>query len=142
MNALETQAQERAMELHAGGLHCAESVLLAVLEARGACPDGLVPRVATCFGAGVGRTKEELCGALSGGLMAIGCAIGRERMGQGWDLAAEAGAEMRERFKGFHGTTRCAEILEALGPQEDSHLCRRLTGQTAGLTLRVLDELS
>lgn len=142
MNACETQVQERARELHGSGLHCAESVLVAVLEARGTAPNELVPRVATCFGAGVGRTKEELCGALAGGLMAIGCSIGRERIGQGWDPAAEAGAELRERFRDFHGTTRCSEILEALGPQENSHLCRRLTGQTAALTLKVLDELS
>ncbi len=141
MNTKETAIQERARDLHAGGLHCAESVLLAVMEARGTASNALVPRMATCFGAGVGRTKEELCGALSGGLMAIGGIIGRERLGQGWDLAAEAGAELRERFKELHGCTRCSEILAALGPQENSHLCRRLTGQAADLTLKVLDEL-
>src|SRR5512145_3057575 len=99
-------AGERALALHQGGLHCAEAVFLAVLESADAHGDPLVPRAASCFGAGVGRTKEELCGALAGGLLAAGCLLGRDRIGQPWDRAAEVGAELRERFLERHGHTR------------------------------------
>lgn len=138
----ETQARERATILHEKGLHCGEAVLQAVMEARDGTPNALIPKVASCFGAGVGRTKEDLCGALAGGLMAIGCVVGREQAGQGWELAANGGADLRERFMALYGSTRCSEILAAMGPQQNSHLCKRLSGQAAGLAIQVLTDLA
>jgi len=135
------RAGSRALQLHQDGLHCAEAVFQAVMETSGASSDPLIPRSASCFGAGVGRTKEELCGALAGGLLAAGCLLGRDRIGQPWDAAAEAGAELRERFLGFYGATRCRDILEAMGPQENSHLCKRLSQSTASLVCETLNEL-
>ena len=135
-------AGERALALHQGGLHCAEAVFLAVMEAAGAHQDPLVPKAACCFGAGAGRSKEELCGALAGGLLAIGCLLGRDRIGEPWDLAAEAGAELRERFLAFHGCTRCKDILESMGPQENGHLCKRLSQDTAMLVCETFNEMA
>ena len=60
------QVEQRAYDLFQGGLICAESVLMAVLESAKAPADGFTPGIATCFGGGVGRCKEEMCGALAG----------------------------------------------------------------------------
>ena len=136
----ESLARTRGQALHDGGLHCAEAVLQAVLEQTEAGGNPLVPRMAACYMAGVGRTKEELCGALAGGLMAAGCIMGRQRPGESTDAAALVAQELREQFQAFYGSTRCATILEAMGPQENSHLCHRLSSLTAALTCRVLDE--
>lgn len=135
-------AGERALALHQGGLHCAESVFLAVMESAGAHQDPLVPKAASCFGAGVGRTKEELCGALAGGLLAVGCLLGRDRIGESWDRAADVAAELRERFLESYGCTRCKDILEAMGPQENSHLCKRLSQDTAARVCETLNEMA
>ncbi len=141
MTPNEHQAGQRSRELHQSGLHCAEAVLLGVLETTEAGKNPLIPRMASCFGAGVGRTKEDLCGALAGGLMAVGCLMGRDQPGQPWDIAAETAAALRERFRTLYGSTRCSEILNAMGPQEKGHLCKKLSGTTAALVCRTLNEL-
>ncbi|MEW5774552.1 MAG: C-GCAxxG-C-C family protein [Thermodesulfobacteriota bacterium] len=96
-------------------------------------PGGLLPRIATCFGGGVGRCKEELCGALSGGIMAVGCLLGRTAPGGSWDQAAAVAADLRSRFAAQNGATSCGRILELLGPQEGMDKRRLLTGRVAGL---------
>jgi C_GCAxxG_C_C family probable redox protein len=133
-------AARRAPEHLNSGLHCAESVLLAVLEGTEAGRDPLIPRVASCFGGGVGRSREELCGALAGGLMAMGCLAGRDHAGQPSNLISDMAADLRKQFLAIHGCTRCAAIREAMGPQVDFHLCKQLSGTAAALTCRVLNE--
>jgi C_GCAxxG_C_C family probable redox protein len=55
--------------------YCAESVLLAVAEHAGIESD-LIPAVATGFCSGLARTGG-MCGALQGGIMALGMLHGR-----------------------------------------------------------------
>lgn len=55
---------------------CSESVLFAVsdwLEVR----NEFIPKIATGFGAGIGG-RGTVCGALSGGVMALGLKFGRK----------------------------------------------------------------
>jgi len=133
------RVEARASELHGSGYHCAESVLAAVAEHAG-ISSSVLPRVATAFGGGVGRTQAELCGALAGGLMAIGCVAGRDARGASWDHTAELAVELRERFEARFGATRCADILATFPKDEATARCRRLSGSAAGLVLEVLDE--
>ena len=134
------EIEQRATFLHNGGWHCAESVLTAILEEfQGTAPDRTT-RLATCFGGGVGRTHQDICGALSGGLIALGCLYGRNKPGQDWSEAAGLGAQLRERFKALYGTTCCADILRAMGEQDNMHQCKRLSGKAAGLVYALLKE--
>ena len=57
-------------------LNCAESVLRGVCYAQGIDLPDIAKRMATPFGGGVGRS-EDICGALTGGVMAIGVCLGR-----------------------------------------------------------------
>lgn len=136
----ESLARNRAEALHGGGLHCAEAVLLALLEQTPAGGDALVPRMASCFQAGVGRSRKEICGALVGGLMAAGCLLGRDKPGQPLDLAGMTALELRDQFHALYGSTNCSEILAAMGPQESSHLCHQLSGTTAAMAARLLND--
>lgn len=124
------QVEERAVELFENGLHCAEAVLVAVLEGQGLPLDG-APRAASAFGAGVGRSKKGLCGALSGGLIALGLAQGRDSAAEGWDDISARAEDVRSWFAGEFGCTRCGVVLEKLGPQEANDGCIRLAGRTA-----------
>jgi hypothetical protein len=71
---------KRARELFTTGLNCAESVLLANLEALGVEGEWL-PRIATGFGSGI-ATTQQVCGVISGAVMTAGWVLGRERATQ------------------------------------------------------------
>ena len=135
MNRQDVEA--RAEELFRGGLHCAESVFQAVLESQGVGGAGCA-RVASAFGGGVGRSKQELCGALAGGLMALGQLRGRNTPQEPWDEVAATAEALRQRFGTQYGGTRCLGVLEKLGPQERMDKCIRLAGRTAGMVFDAL----
>jgi C_GCAxxG_C_C family probable redox protein len=81
---MDDSASNKALALHASGSNCAQSVLGAFAGAIGFDP-AIAHRLTTGMGAGLGR-KQLLCGAISGGAMAIGAAIGND---SGADLAAK-----------------------------------------------------
>jgi len=66
-----------SVEYHARGFNCAESVLLGLCEEMHVASP-LIPRIATGFGGGIGHTGN-VCGAVSGAVMALGIAFGREK---------------------------------------------------------------
>jgi C_GCAxxG_C_C family probable redox protein len=134
------QAGKRAFDYHGSGFHCAEAVLKAILETCGQEDVSRdIPRVATAFGGGVGRTQQDICGALAGGAIALGCLFGRDEPGADWSVLAESAAEMRRRFVQKFGTTRCGCLLADFGPQEDEIRCRQLSGEVADLLMDVLE---
>jgi C_GCAxxG_C_C family probable redox protein len=140
MHLDEERAGKQARMLHDGGFHCAEAVLLGILEQTPLGGDPLIPRSASCFRAGVGGSHKEICGALAGGLMAGGCLLGRDKAGQPLDFANMVATEVRDRFEALYGSTICFEILEAMGPQENSQLCHQLSGTTAALVCQIINE--
>jgi len=130
---------DRAEGYFQSGFNCAESVLKSVVEDAYRQHHACIPRAATAFGGGVGGSHEELCGALSGGIMAIGFLLGRSEPGVDVQRVKQIATEFRSRFLARHGTTRCQALLDAFGPQdEDWSRCQELTGQTAALLLGLL----
>ena len=74
-------------------------------------------RAASALAGGVAR-MGEICGALLGGVMAIGLAYGREQLEDGrvspqYAKAMELAANLYRRFEGELGSTRCWDIQEA-----------------------------
>lgn len=109
--------------------HCAEAVAKAVLESLGHDADAAVAH-ATAFGGGFGNTSCEACGALSGGLLAIGHLHGRCEPGADWDLPAELAAELRQAFLDQFGSTHCATLQERFGDNQMDE-CRRIVAVVA-----------
>lgn len=138
MKAEESEAGKRAFEYHCAGFHCAEAVSRAIVEIHGGSAAQGIPRVATAFGGGVGRTKQEICGALAGGFIAIGLLYGRNEPADAWDAAADLAAELRSRFQQVHGTTTCGALLSAFGPQENMMRCKRLSGEVAAMLSEII----
>ena len=60
------------------GLWCAESVLTAVSDEAGIVSP-LIPRIATGFCSGTAQTRG-MCGAVAGGVMALGIVYGRDNV--------------------------------------------------------------
>ncbi|MFH2114213.1 MAG: C-GCAxxG-C-C family protein [Spirochaetota bacterium] len=75
---------EQAISLHAGGSNCAQSVLCAFTSELG-LDTTQAHRLATGLGGGLGR-RQHLCGAMNGGALALGAALGNET---GADLEAK-----------------------------------------------------
>ncbi|UCC33999.1 MAG: C-GCAxxG-C-C family protein, partial [Candidatus Bathyarchaeota archaeon] len=65
---------ENAASYFKEGYNCAQSVLLAMQEFWN-IGNPVEPKVASAFGGGVGR-RGSLCGALTGGVIAIGLKYG------------------------------------------------------------------
>jgi len=134
------EMERRAEEIIGSGCNCAETILQVAQEALG-LPGQLWPtRIATCFGGGFGHCKQELCGALAGGGLALGLAYGRDRPGTSTELAQALAADFRERFIARYGSSLCGALLEHFGPQDTTSACKRLVAATAGILFDVLED--
>ena len=92
------------------GYNCSQSVLLTMFE-HWECLNELVPKVATAFGGGMGRCGS-VCGAVTGGLMAIGIRYGTnepsaEKRAKAYKLART----FYRRFTKQHGSAVCRELI-------------------------------
>lgn len=115
-----------AYESAENGFLCSEAVLMAISESLG-IENELIPRIATGFGAGVARSGE-LCGALSGGIIALGIVFGRskdEGGRSGPDIYWFSG-ELLSKFRELYGEVQCSTLLRLdLNKPEDYEKYRR-----------------
>lgn len=138
----------RSGELFQGGLYCAESVLLAIAESKGFQSD-LIPKIATGFCGGVSRTCG-MCGAVSGGIMAIGLAKGRSSGTESVLPSYRAVQRLLEGFEAQFGSINCRELTGCdLGTDEGQKYfyanklrdkCREFTEGATALALQLIEE--
>ncbi|MGE5256442.1 MAG: C-GCAxxG-C-C family protein [Hyphomicrobiales bacterium] len=100
---------ERCSELFSSGMYCAESVLQAVAEAHGQL-DPLIPKIATGFCGGISRTSG-MCGALAGGIMALGLLTGRSSPQESKDQCYALSHRLVCLFRKKFGSTQCTDLL-------------------------------
>lgn len=134
------ETEQAALAMMTAGYNCAETLLQTAITHLGVDGRGLPLRVATCFGGGLGRSKAELCGALSGSIMAISLAYGRDTPASNAREGTDLAAAFRDRFRERFGTSNCGELLAGFGPQENWSACKRLVAETAGLLYDLLEE--
>lgn len=108
---LKTKA-EIAVEKFLEGYNCAQSVLYAF------CDDVQIEKdfalkIASGFGGGMGL-KEEVCGAVTGGIIVIGAKYGR--------------GESEERAATLTAYTKTRELIDRFADQHGTFVCRELTG--------------
>lgn len=110
-------AGERAGRLFDGGLNCAQ----AVLKATSGDIDESLLEMSGAFGGGIGGSKC-LCGAVSGGVMALGLA-GKGRLS----------GRLVANFKARNKVTCCKALSAPYRWKSPEHLsnCRRMTVETA-----------
>jgi C_GCAxxG_C_C family probable redox protein len=98
-------------------------------------------RMATGFASGVGDTQQEMCGALSGGVLVIGGSLGRTGLGENDRPALDLATRYRRRFLAEFGDTQCARLREKVvyapgGPGS----CAALVERAATILLDLLAE--
>ena len=94
------------------GYNCAQAVLYAYCDEVGLDPQ-LALKLSCGFGAGMGRS-EEVCGAVTGGIMVLGARFGRGRTEEkaAMEKTYARTRELMSLFKERHGSYICRELLQ------------------------------
>lgn len=99
--------KEEATQLKRSGASCSETVLLALGHGIGTdLDDGVLKAISVGFRGGIGRTfGEGTCGALSGGVIAAGLALGDDR-----EAIAGVSKDLYDGFMERYGTVACGKM--------------------------------
>ena len=97
-------------------------------------------RMATGFAGGLGESKQEMCGALSAGVMLIGALYGRNSLGEDDLPALDLVTRYRERFAAELGTTCCGPLYEQVHAPGGLGSCSVLVERAARVLLGLLAE--
>jgi len=139
--------EEKAKKMFGpGGLLCAESVLTSVSDEAGVISP-LIPRIATGFCGGIARTRG-MCGAVTGGIMALGILYGRDNAEQSYETVYEKVQQFLQAFEAEYKSTNCFELTGYdLGKEEERKAffekgmiekCRQFTGRAASLVAELI----
>lgn len=132
-----TAIAARARQLFQRGYYCSEAVVIAVGDHYlGKTPD-LLLRASTPFGGGVGCCHEELCGALSGGVLVLGTLMGRTLPTESDEHLRALVCLLRDRFQATLGHTQCKAIRDSL--PEVKGRCEPVVEQGARLVVELIE---
>ena len=141
MNPMENKQIKKAVYSHYGsGFHCAEVITKTMLEMFSGKPHPEATRAASVFGGGIGGSTEELCGAFTGGVIALGYLLGRDAPGDNMRDAGVLVKEFKSRFQTQFGTLRCRDLLFSFDEQENHVGCVKLTAETTVILANLLNE--
>ena len=140
------KVEEKARELFgAHGLLCAESVLT-VLSDEAGIVSPLIPRIATGFCGGIARTRG-MCGAVAGGVMALGIVYGRDNPEQPYEIVYEKVQRFLRAFEEEFESTNCFELTgcdlstdhgrKEFADRGVRESCRLFVGRAAGLVAEI-----
>lgn len=103
--------EETAVSLFDNGLNCAQSVLSSFCEVLNLDRETAL-KISSGFGGGMGR-KEEVCGAVTGGIMVIGSKYGGISPGdkENMETAYSKTRELMDHFTSVHTTYICRELI-------------------------------
>ena len=109
----------------------------------------LIPGIALGFGGGLGR-RGLVCGALSGGVMAIGLRYGPMQAPEDKDTAYALTLELCRRFEKQHGSTLCRDLIgcDLTNPEERQRAsdsgghakCRQFVSTAVEIVMDLLGE--
>ena len=105
-----TTQTELAVQRFADGYSCSQAVFSAFAPRLGV-EDDVALKLASAFGGGIGR-RGEVCGAVTGALMALGLAKGHADNAEESKTATYAVVdEFLRRFGELHGTVVCRTLI-------------------------------
>jgi len=110
-------------------LYCSESIIHTINESLGFPYDKSITKLASGFPIGVGRSGC-LCGAVSGGIMALGLLYGRRHGEKVKDDVLKLSADLHNYIKELYGSTCCRVLtknMEFNSPERKRH-CIKITG--------------
>ncbi len=102
---------EAAIQKFTSGYNCAQAVLYSVKDEI-SIDSNTALKMACGFGAGMGR-KGEICGAVTGGIIALGIKFGRGENDEktATEKTYSKTRELMDKFETRYGTYICKELL-------------------------------
>lgn len=93
------------------GYNCAQSIFYSFCDDL-QCDKNTALKLACGFGAGMGR-REEVCGAVTGGILVLGAKYGRGETDDraATELTYAKTRELMDQFAAKHGTYMCRNLL-------------------------------
>ena len=103
---------EIAVNKFKDGYNCAQSVLFSYADKLNISRD-LALKMANGFGGGIGR-KQEVCGALSGGILVLNLIYGRgeNEEKQKQEIVYSLVRELMDKFEEKYGSVNCKKLLD------------------------------
>ena len=139
--AIETSRLKAEEMYRSGQFFCSEAVFLVANEYLGRpVPDEMV-RLASGFSVGMGLAGCA-CGALTGGVMALGLKYGRTIAGAPMPGMFDASKELHDRFKARRKCVCCRELIRKFDFGSPEHLqqCVAITGEVAADVIELLEQ--
>lgn len=137
---------EKSKQLFDAGFGCAEAVLMAVAEYKNIQSE-LIPKIATGLCGGVSKTNG-MCGAVSGGVLAISMIYGRIKVEDSRDALDSKTQAFIKEFNDKFGSVGCTALTGCdLSTDEGSvrfdklnmHVkCRDFVGEATRMVLKLL----
>jgi C_GCAxxG_C_C family probable redox protein len=136
-----SEIYKEAMDAQQKGYNCAETVML--MAGKYYLPDINFPysNLVTGFGGGMGRSRKEACGALTGSIAALNMLIGRPDATHDVEPIHLLISEFRDVFlKEFHNSV-CESLREGYEGEEAKKMCHDLAARTVELLFDYLDSM-
>ena len=137
---MKKQIQEKTVQYFSSGFHCAESIAKAILEQYDENFDPQSIKAASAFLGGIGKSHQDVCGALTGGLVALGVLYGRSDASKSNEALAAMAAQFRTVFIEELGSTNCAQLIKNKIDPTPDYTCIQLTRDAAGLLADILED--
>lgn len=134
------EAKASAVDLYAAGqFFCSEAVLYTINRCIGNPLPVEIVRLSSGFAGGIGKSGH-VCGALTGGVMALGLAFGRTEPGVKCPKLHPATRELLEWFDLTYRSTSCEVLRKKESPlkNRDTDMCLAITGETAARTMELV----
>lgn len=130
--------EKKTLSYHSSGYCCTEAIIKSITELYSDEPSNAIPKVGSGFCKGLGRTGEDICGTVVGGVIALGYLSGRMNREEELAPAIAHAATFRKRFLDKFGSTNCNELMDKLGEQVQMDKCRKMTGEASGIIADML----
>ena len=98
----------------------------------------VVIRASNLFAGGVGRSREEMCGVISGAAILVGVMRGRLLPTEDDEAVLDWISKFRERFIAYAGSTKCSTIRDPL-PDVDKR-CKPIILDGVRMLVEMLEE--
>ena len=116
-----------------GDYFCSESVLTTINDLLGQEFKPEIVKMASGFPIGIGKSGC-LCGAVSGGVMALGLAYGREKPGADMPRSFPNNAALHDHIINKYGSTCCRVLtmeFDDFASKKRAQHCHKITGEVA-----------
>ena len=139
-NMNENKVKEDVLNYYAKGHHCAESIAMAILDIFDQQSAENSGKLASGFWKGIGKSTEDVCGAVSGGVIALSSLYGRKKGDENIEKLCVIATEYRKRFIEQFGSTICHKLIDEVEKRDDLESCRSLTANAAVILFSLIRE--